>query len=240
MSLRGAAGMGRSTGACSGAAAAVWWTLTPCIFPPWLPQSGLALAAGQQKALPGNGTVGRYVIIYTGTTQQGTLGLDDVQVYAYGEPGREEERPAGTWRPMQPASCAGPSLIALCCCTMPPAETNAAANKAVTASGLGGLSSAASLQGLADNNASSCVVVKAAAADNPAQNGTAGACRLVARGTAAGLAAVWGVGSRQVPALRLAIAKQHGLPPHQCCSPHLSGTHFPNPRQVCCEWTLAI
>ncbi len=57
------------------------------------------------------------------------------------------------------------------------AETNAAANKPVTASGLGGTSSSsgASLQGLADNNASSCIVVKAAAADNPAQNGTAGA-----------------------------------------------------------------
>lgn len=60
------------------------------------------------------------------------------------------------------------------------AETNAAANKPVTASGLGGLSSGASLQSLADNNASSCVVVKAAAADNPAQNGTTGVRRLVA------------------------------------------------------------
>lgn len=49
------------------------------------PQSGLALAAGQQKALAGKGTLGRYVIIYTGTSQQGTLGLDDVQVYAMGE-----------------------------------------------------------------------------------------------------------------------------------------------------------
>lgn len=60
-----------------------------------MPQSGLALAAGQQKALPGNGTVGRYVIIYTGTTQQGTLGLDDVQVYAFGEP--EAQVAAGRW-----------------------------------------------------------------------------------------------------------------------------------------------
>ncbi len=55
------------------------------LFTARLPQSGLSLAAGQQKALPGSGTLGRYVIIYTGTTQQGTLGLDDVQVYAFGE-----------------------------------------------------------------------------------------------------------------------------------------------------------
>lgn len=44
------------------------------------------MAAGQQVAVPGNGTAGRYAIIYGGTTKQGVVGLDDVQVYAFGAP----------------------------------------------------------------------------------------------------------------------------------------------------------
>lgn len=73
-------------------AAAAQGPRCPCL--PRL-QSGLSLGAGQQKAVAANGTVGRYAIIYTGTTQQGTLGLDDVQVYAFGELASSPRLPAG-------------------------------------------------------------------------------------------------------------------------------------------------
>lgn len=45
-------------------------------------QSGLSIPAGQQVTVPVGGAPGRYVIIYAG---QGTMALDNVQVYAAGE-----------------------------------------------------------------------------------------------------------------------------------------------------------
>lgn len=65
-------------------------------------QEGLGLGAGQQRAVAANATRGRYVIIYGGTTAQATLGLDDVQVYTYGEPQPRRVATSG------PAAAAGP------------------------------------------------------------------------------------------------------------------------------------
>lgn len=61
---------------------------------------GFNLAAGQQVAVPGKATLGRYVIIYTGTQAEGTLSLDDVQVYSY-------ETNAAAFKPAAAAALTG-------------------------------------------------------------------------------------------------------------------------------------
>lgn len=48
-------------------------------------QERFSVAAGKQLALAASGTAGRYVVLYTGTQQEGSMSLADVQVYTAGE-----------------------------------------------------------------------------------------------------------------------------------------------------------
>ena len=164
-------------------------------------QSGLSLAAGQQLAVAAGATLGRYVIIYTGSTEEGTLGLDDVQVYTMGERGqgfRQRERALG-WRRAKAAPAARrgwrrPMRCRHLAHRAPPrhrpAETNAAANKQVSSSASLGALNGGALEAVVDNNASTCVTVDAAAGSTPGAGmcrcsaGLPVPCRCVARGSA--------------------------------------------------------
>jgi hypothetical protein len=63
-------------------------------------QERFSVAAGKQLALAASGTAGRYVVLYTGTQQEGSMSLADVQVYTTGEPGSlvgALQSAAGAW-----------------------------------------------------------------------------------------------------------------------------------------------
>lgn len=152
-------------------------------------QSGVGVEAGQQMSVPGGGAQGRYVLVDAGLAGAGQMSLADVQVYAFGELWRllgvtcmplanscswEGTALLDVWartgrRPLRALPTAHPTpamTLTSAPCPLAPTsttESNVAANKPVAASALrmidrGG--AGAVLQAVADNNATSCVLIQ--------------------------------------------------------------------------------